>query len=1176
MAAVPLPNATKKSSSPTDAVESPTSTLPSQRVEQRGKRERRGLSRWLVLLVLLGIGVYFLPDLVARTALRQSIPRFLAPHWSGSVELGETSLGWFAPIDIRDITVLDREGNTLATVSRLQSTATLWGLITHPHDLGEFRFEQSVVHLQSQDKKTNWDAPLAELSRSQSSSSSNRGHWNLQFLQTQVLVTNVDDGLEHTLSGFDVTISQGNTNPEVLTVLAQFPPDAGQQNPSFTLTATIAPNLPPSIQLATLDFDLARLEPLCHFVSPLGIVRGRMTGTLKADVIATDGTAWSVDSNLEIKDGTAAGWELLAGDILQLEQTSLRGRLLRSSDRLEFEHLKLQTDFAKLSAHGNCQWSTASTIPATADEAWQAFGDDFQVTAVLDAAKTAQRLPKSLRLKSDVAITSGQIQATVQCVKDEKGRALDGTARLTDLAAHIDGQERRWTAPLDAQLLLRPSADGIQCDRLALRSDYCQILGQGTPNAARFRITADLDRLWQEIAPLVDWKDGSLAGTARLDGTIQRQGTDAVALHIDGNGEGLRCGSVDHPVWSEPKITIALDIVGQGPNSAPWSTLSSGTLQLQSGDDRCEAKLTSAINWTSNTAPVPVTVEVAGDWTRWQQRLRPFWLDPTITFAGKGTVLATLTYSPATIDVQSAIVKSQPLTITTADWQMHDTAFESTLQGVWDVKSRTWTTPRTKAQGEWGEVTWTDGRFAADQPAGNLSGQVDLNINVGRVSRWQHGDVKHHLLGQLSGSLDLKPDQDALAGDIHLRMANVVVAGLSADPQPRWIALWREPELTVKGHVQHRLSGTPWDIAALQLSASGLSLATTGRIDPRVDATEVNLNGQIAYDWEQLMSRLDSSWAEKIRLSGRGERPFSVRGTMRPAADGSISIADLSGEGQLTWEQATLYGMPLTANDLSARFAQGHGQLGPLDLMVAEGRVHLAPQLDFRQQALLTLPAGRVVDQVKLTPQVCQQLLKYALPLAADAAEMDGEFSLDVADNVWPLASPQAGQARGTMTIHHARIEPGPLAGRLTTVVEQVRAVLERRNPAATSPTRVVLEFPQQQVALTQTQGRVYHDRMTVRINDLDLVTGGSVGFDETLQLTFLLPIQEKWVRGTPALAKLAGQTLRIPVNGTLSQPQVDPSVLGDLARQAAGSTIEKAIDDTVLKQLDRLLPRRN
>lgn len=1176
MATVPLPSTTKKASTAAVAAEPPPPALPSERVQDRVKRERRGLSRGLILLVLMAIGVYFLPDLVGRTSLRQSVPQLLLPNWRGSVALGETSLGWFVPIDIRNLILRDREGQTLATVDHLRSSKTLWELITHPYELGEFRFEKTTVHLELNDQSTNWDASLADLSTPTTSTSSRRSQWDLQFLQTSMLMRDAKSGLEHTLNDIDITVSQGITDPSTVSVTAQFPPHDGQQDPALAVTTALAPHKPPSIQLAAHDFDLVQLEPFWQLVSPLGVVRGRVSGTLNVDVTSTDGIAWSVTSDLEIRDGTAAGWDFLAGDVLQLASTQVRGHLVRNADQLVCERIQLQTDFAKLGAQGTCQWPTAGAIPTSTDAAWQAFGEDFLVTASLDVSKAAQRMPRFLRLRPGVAITSGQIQASLQTIKDENGSALSGSGRFVDLAATIDGQERRWTAPIDANLLLRPSSDGIQCDRLSLQSDFCQIQGQGTTRAGRFRITADLDRLWQELAPLVDWEGGSLAGIARLDGTIERHDTVGVTLHIDGQGDGLRYGPATQPLWSEPKITITGDVVGQGPNSAPWSSLSSGKLILKSGDDHCEMQLLDAVDWSNTAAVLPLSLEMTGEWSRWQTRLQPFWSDPSITIAGNGSVQAKLTYSSTTIAVQSATVKSQPLSVSLPGWQMQDPAFESTFQGVWDSQTRTWTTPSSKARGEWGEIVWMNGRADVSKPIAEIAGHLDLNVNVGRLSRWQQGDVQHHLLGQLTGTVDLRPTGDRVQGDIDLHLSNAILAGLSSDPQPRWIALWREPDFQVKGNVQHQHSATAWDVSSLQLSASGLTVSTTGRIDPQGNATALDLQGQMAYDWDQLMSRLDASWAEKIRLSGRGARPFAIRGTMRPAADGSVSIADLSGEGQLTWEQATLYGMPLTANDLSARFAQGQGQLGPLDLTVAQGRVHLAPQLDFRQQALLMLPAGRVVDQVKLTPDVCQQLLKYAVPLAADAAEMDGEFSLDVAENVWPLAAPQSGQARGTLTIHHARIEPGPLAGRLTTMIEQVRAVLERRAPVATNTTRVLLEFPQQQIALTQAQGRVFHDRMTVRVNDLDLVTGGSVGFDETLQLAFLLPIQEKWVRGTPALAKLAGQTLRIPVTGTLKQPQIDPSVLTELARQAAGSSIEKVIDDTVQKQLDRFLPRRN
>ncbi len=1177
MAAVPLSNTPRPSV--TGDVNSSATTgglLPSQPVDRKQKRERRGLSRWWVLFVLSGIAVYFLPAIVARTSLRQQIPQLLFPRLSGQVELGETSLGWFSPVDIRSLTLTDRNGKTLATVDRLSSSSSLWGLITRPRNLGEFQLERAVVHLHVDEGHSNWDEPLQELAGDPANKANTPASWKLLLPATQVLISQSDDDLEQVIDSLDLKVAMGDGASSDLTIVVQFPQEAGQTEPSLSVTGQLTPGRSPAIQIAAREFDLARLQPLTHLVSPLGVVRGRLSGTLHVEATASDGTAWSIDSDLQGSNITAAGWPILAGDVLNLEDTVLRGKINRSADRLECDNLRLQTDFAKLTAQGIGRWPGSVSALSTADEALQAVGDDFQLSAVVDAAKVAQRLPNSLRLKEGVSITSGQIQVTLQTMKDDKGRALDGNARFAELAAIVDGQERRWSAPLDAQLLLRPSADGVQCDRLSLRSDFCTVLGQGTPNAARFRITADLDRLWQEIAPLVDWKGASLAGTARLDGTIQRHDAGTVSLHVDGQGDGLRYGPPGSPEWSESHLTLSFDASGQGPVSAPWSTITTGDVTVASGNDSGKFKLLSPVDWSRPAPILPMSLEIAGDWARWQQRLRPFWSEPSISVAGNGQLTATVNYSPALIEIVSASLKSQPLQVTLPDWQIADSSFETTMQGTWDAKSRRWTTSRTTAKGEWGTITWSEGRYAVDSAGGSVAGRLDVNVNAGRVSRWQRGDVRHHLLGQVSGTVDLKPNGDAMHGDVDLHMTNAVVAGLSSEPQPRWIAQWREPELAIQGTVRHSMNATAWDIAELQVRASGLSVATNGRLDPRADGTEVDLCGQITYDWDQINSRLDPSWAEKIKLSGRGERPFSVKGTMRPTADGGVSIADLTGEAQLAWEQAVVYGLPISANDLSARFAQGQGQLGPLDVSVAEGRIHLAPRFDFRQSALLSLPVGRVVDRVQLTPDVCQQLLKYALPVAADAAEMDGAFSLDVDENVWPLLNPQAGKARGSLSIHHARIVPGPLANRLIGTVEQVRALLERRAPANVNAARFVLEFPEQTVALAQTNGRVYHDRMTIRVDNIDLVTGGSVGFDETLQLTFLLPIQEKWVRGTPALAKLAGQSLRIPVTGTLSQPQIDPSVIGQLAQQAAGSTIEKAIDDTVKKQLDRFLPRRN
>ncbi len=64
----------------------------------------------------------------------------------------------------------------------------------------------------------------------------------------------------------------------------------------------------------------------------------------------------------------------------------------------------------------------------------------------------------------------------------------------------------------------------------------------------------------------------------------------------------------------------------------------------------------------------------------------------------------------------------------------------------------------------------------------------------------------------------------------------------------------------------------------MQLKTSGFSMTSTGHIDPRSDGTDLDLQGQLTYDWEQVMSQLDPAWAQRIKLTGRGDQPYSVKG----------------------------------------------------------------------------------------------------------------------------------------------------------------------------------------------------------------------------------------------------------------------------------------------------------
>ena len=77
---------------------------------------------------------------------------------------------------------------------------------------------------------------------------------------------------------------------------------------------------------------------------------------------------------------------------------------------------------------------------------------------------------------------------------------------------------------------------------------------------------------------------------------------------------------------------------------------------------------------------------------------------------------------------------------------------------------------------------------------------------------------------------------------------------------------------------------------------------------------------------------------------------------------------------------------------------------------------------------------------------------------------------------------------------------------------------------------------------------------MQFQVGDVTLRSEGSVGFDETVAMVMHVPIQDKWIEGQALLVGLKGQSLAIPISGTLRQPKMDQSaVRGSVAAAFAG-----------------------
>lgn len=203
---------------------------------------------------------------------------------------------------------------------------------------------------------------------------------------------------------------------------------------------------------------------------------------------------------------------------------------------------------------------------------------------------------------------------------------------------------------------------------------------------------------------------------------------------------------------------------------------------------------------------------------------------------------------------------------------------------------------------------------------------------------------------------------------------------------------------------------------------------------------------------------------------------------------------------------------------------------------------------------LLMIPEAMLMNQQPLTQEMCDDLLKFAAPVVSRLTKVDGEVSLSLHDVNVPLARREEATGKGTLVIHHARLTGTPLVERIVTLLG-----LE---PTAEVVTDCTIHF-------SLADRRVYHEGLDFGIGNLRVRTRGYVGLDETLDLIAEIPIPEAPPQTDRPprrlLEALRGRTVEIPIGGTLDDPQLDTTRLGESLARTAESALQNLLQGAPL-----------
>ncbi|HEX4415772.1 MAG TPA: hypothetical protein VH107_19230, partial [Lacipirellulaceae bacterium] len=1172
----------------------------------------------LIFFLLLAIVIALLPTIIAKTPLRNSLLSAAIPGNSIHASISGASLSWISGPALSGIQLNDAAGNPLLTADAITLDRTPLKLLTNFHDCGVISINRPQVFLKLRPNGSNLEDTLQQLLsevNSKAAPAAEQSTYRAPFVYAIQLVdgtitiedptTGRASRIDHVNLQYDCHGAAGGLgNGSLAGQLAVAGPN-GSAIPAGHFALMLKPNgNRHELSLQAESLALATLQPLLDRFAPGNQIAGALAGT---------GTATWSDSASPPNDVTTQGTfaidqleavsPRLSGDHIRLARVELPWRITAQSTGLTIEELGLKTDVGQLAARGRLD--PAGLVSQTANANWAPLSgnNDLEVKGAVDVARLAAMLPHALQIRQDTTITSGSIDLVGRIQPTAAGQSITGSIHTGQIAATRGGKPFTWDDPVNANFAISRSASAIALDKLQCDSKFLHVEAAGTIQKLNAEAKFDLNSLAAQLTNYLDLRQIQLAGTGTAQITWQLLEGNKFSATAKSDLSQLRVALSDNAAWSEPQLEVraaasgVLDAASHRPTQ-----IDAAQLQVNGQGDQLDAHLASPVAITNNAA-WPIAVKSTGSIARWLTRAKPWVTTAGWQIDGASEITANIVAANTQLDVTDTKITVDNLQASSAGWNVNEPRVEFAGDVHLNRTSGEIVANSTQLASSTISVAAKDLHFATgERGIAQLTGVAAFRADVARLASWRartNDPVQYRPTGEFTGNIRFAQQSGHITGEVSATGQNLILTSTSGSPLPPGEAgmrapsssasktIWQEPRLTLHALTNYDSTTDRATFDQLQIQSNTLQASASGQVDRVTTAAQCNVNGALNYDLDQLSPLLRPYIGEGIQLNGREQARFVVAGQLLDSSSPSVlKLQPVSYAGrppapspqspswsrrihaqfELPWNGANVYGLPVGPGKLAATLGDGALQIAPISLSVGEGQLKLAPNIRFDPEpALLTMPAGPVITNVHISPEVSEAMLKFVAPVLSGATQSEGQFSLQIDGLQAPLADTKKAASSGMLTVHSVRVVPGPTTEQWVGLAQQVQALIKRTD-ASTSSTATLLQIRDQQVNFKVVDGRVYHQNIEFQIGDVIMRSQGSVGLtDETISLTLQIPVQDDWVAKNPILAGLKGQTLQIPVSGTLKQPQMDKRALanisGQLIQNAAGSQINKALD---------------
>lgn len=354
---------------------------------------------------------------------------------------------------------------------------------------------------------------------------------------------------------------------------------------------------------------------------------------------------------------------------------------------------------------------------------------------------------------------------------------------------------------------------------------------------------------------------------------------------------------------------------------------------------------------------------------------------------------------------------------------------------------------------------------------------------------------------------------------------------------------FRQPEVSLLADIELDTAQRTYTVNKLNLLSEQIKLSfAPTKLATAAGKSRLEGKADIQYDWSAASSFLPRG------VSAQGKRTTSINFASEFPADKTDKLlANLStNKCRLSFDKADYRGLAFGPTDVNAQFDGGVLRIDPFTTTASGGQINLGVTADFTGPSpIIQIPQPISIKGVQIDQNLSYQfrgLLAYINPVFKDALGVGGTVDFTVDKLLAPLAPERRNdiQITGALAMDNVSLAPTGLLGNIFSLIGQ----RDSRAVAKVYPTKFTVK-----------DGFVrYDDAMRIDIGGTPILFKGGVGLDKKLNMRVELPIGGQ-------LGEKLGGAIALPLTGTIDEPKLDKSKLG-----------ETLIQDTFKGLIDGLL----